>query len=89
LHNKASGIFAASGFAGQVIVMVTNSESFNNDTGIQASGVGATVYVGQSVVTANVLGLNAANSFLNTFGDNDVIGNTTDGSFTGAPVPKK
>ncbi len=52
-------------------------------TGILAAGTGATIRVGNTTVTGNATGVNPlASSTINTYGNNRVVGNTTDGSFT-------
>jgi hypothetical protein len=63
-------------------VMVRNSVVSNNAVGI-AADQGAIVRVGQSTVTANGTGWQAANGGqVQSFGNNNVAGNTSDGTVT-------
>ena len=82
-HNSGTGISLLERFCPAGHRHGDRRGDINIGTGISALGLGATVRVGQSVVTANALGLNAANSFLDSYGDDDVDGNTADGFFTG------
>ena len=63
--------------------MVVRSVAANNGTGIASTGVSATVRVSRSTITGNGLGVLATNSFLISYGDNNIEGNTTDGFPTG------
>jgi hypothetical protein len=68
--------------AGAAAGMVRNSTVSNNVVGIRADQ-GATVRVGQSTVTANSTGWQATNGgLLQSFGNNNVSGNGTDGTLT-------
>jgi hypothetical protein len=63
-------------------VMVRNSSASNNAVGISADQ-SAVVRVGQSTVTANGTGWQATNGGqVQSFGNNNVTGNTTDGILT-------
>jgi hypothetical protein len=66
-------------------VMVSRVVSANNSNqGILNGNTGATVRVGDSVVSGNVTGIsNGSGSFLTTYKNNQIRGNTTDGT----PLP--
>jgi len=85
-HNLGSGFAASSGITDQAFIVMTSSESSHNGTGILTSGVGANVYVGESVISANDIGMTPQNAFITTFGDNYIVGN--DSFFTGSLVKK-
>jgi len=56
-----------------------------NGYGVYATGTGATVQMSNSVVFGNSVGLGAVSgAALNSFGNNQVQGNTSNGSFTGS-----
>jgi hypothetical protein len=68
--------------ASGAVVMVRNSAISNNAVGIAADQL-AVVRVGQSTVTGNGIGLQTSNSGqIVSFGNNNLAGNTTDGSTT-------
>ena len=84
-NNGGSGFLATGGFAGGINLMVARSVAANNSgTGIAALGLGAHVRVTRSTVTGNGQGWQAANAFLESYGDNNVDGNTPDGSASGS-----
>ncbi len=71
-------------------VMATNSAVTNNSTGVQSDGANATIRIGNMTISRNGTGVSAANSSsLLSFGDNDIAGNVSDGSPTGAVIGKK
>jgi hypothetical protein len=64
-------------------IQLTNVTVFNNNTGLLADGGIAGMRVGNSTINANNTGLAVLNGgTLNTYGDNRVDGNVSDGSFT-------
>ena len=68
--------------------MVRNVVASNNNTGIAAS-TSSTVRVGQSVVTGNVTGVfTTGGGVLDSYGDNDINGNTTDNTAVLTLIPK-
>jgi len=76
-NNNAYGIGV-----GASAVMVRNSTVSNNAVGIRADQA-AILRVGQSTVTANGTGLQATNGgLLQSYGNNNVSGNGTDGTLT-------
>lgn len=79
-----SGIVAKALTSTATIVIKSSSIDGNPLFGINSNGVGATVRVGDTVITNNGTALNSANSAkLESFGDNDVTGNANPGAFTG------
>jgi|APAra7269096661_1048516.scaffolds.fasta_scaffold00119_43 hypothetical protein len=80
----ASGVVAKAPTGTATIVIKSSSISGNPVYGINSNGAGAAVRVGDTAITNNGTGLNAVNSAkLESFGDNDVTGNTIPGAFTG------
>jgi hypothetical protein len=80
----ATGIVAKAAASTATILIKSSSIDGNPLYGINANGVGATVRVGDTLITGNGTALNAINSAkLESFGDNDVSGNANPGAFTG------
>jgi hypothetical protein len=71
--------------------MIVNSTISNNfAAGLAADGAGATVRVGDSVITGNGTGVTIANgATLASYGDNYNDGNGTDGAFSAGILPKE
>lgn len=79
-----SGVVAKAPTGTATIVIKSSSISGNPVYGINSNGAGAAVRVGDTAITNNGTALNAVNSAkLESFGDNDVTGNTSPGAFTG------
>jgi hypothetical protein len=71
-------------------IQLTDSLVFNNTTGLQSNGSLAGMRVGNTTITANGTGVSILNSsVINTYGDNRLDGNVTDGAFTQPPLAKK
>jgi hypothetical protein len=71
-------------------IQVTNSTLYENGTGLRVDGALAGMRVGNTTVNSNTTGVLTVNGgFMNSYGDNRVDGNTTDGTFTGTILPKK
>jgi hypothetical protein len=80
----ASGVVAKATASTATILIKSSSIDGNPLFGINANGVGATVRVGDTLITGNGTALNAINTAkLESFGDNDVTGNANPGAFTG------
>lgn len=73
------------------VVMVSGSNvSHNSGTAIAANGLKARIRVGASTITGNSTGVALANgAIINTYGDNRLDGNGTDGTFTAPPLAPK
>jgi len=81
--NAIIGIVASDNGSGTTNVMIDRSASLDNTTGIQASGAGATIQIGDSTVTRNGTGLKPFNGgVINSYGTNKVNGNGSDGAAT-------
>jgi hypothetical protein len=76
--SNQAGIIAATG-AAPTSVMVTRTSSSYNTIGLQTSGAGATMRVGESVVTGNGTGVSGT---VLSYVTNQLNGNTTDGTLT-------
>jgi hypothetical protein len=76
--------FVALGTAGPVRMMLNRVTSSNNlGEGVRSAGANAVIRIGSSVVTANGTGLVAASSGqIQSYGNNQINGNTTDGTPT-------
>ncbi len=75
--NTAEGIWANAGAK----VMIDRTALVNNKNGVRSEQNGTIVYIGDSVVTGNTLGLDPAlGSTIFSYQTNKLIGNTTDGS---------
>jgi hypothetical protein len=91
-HNNVGILFKAPAGTGTIKLMLTNSTVANNaGQGIIANGPGVSARVGNTTITNNGTGLSipGATASLQSYGDNRLDGNGTDGSFTGLPIPKK
>ena len=77
------GIVASESGSGTTNVMIDRSASVDNTTGIQATNAGATIQIGDSMVTRNSTGLKPfSGGVINSYGTNKVDGNTSDGAAT-------
>ena len=84
-NNSSVGIAAST--AGTALLL-SNVVASNNNTGLAASA-SSTVRVGQSVVTGNVTGVfTTGGGVLDSYGDNDINGNTTDNTAVLTLIPK-
>jgi hypothetical protein len=81
--NAMIGIVASEGGSGTTNVMIDRSASVDNTTGVQATGAGTTILIGDSTVTRNGTGLKPfSGGVINSYGTNKVDGNTSDGAAT-------
>lgn len=80
--------FVALGAGGPVRMMLNRVTSTNNlGEGVRAAGANADIRIGSSVVTGNGTGLAAASSGqILSYGNNQINGNTVDGSATAVPL---
>jgi hypothetical protein len=84
-NNSSLGVGASTA---ATAVLLNNVVASNNNTGIAAS-TSSTVRVGQSVVTGNVTGVfTTGGGVLDSYGDNDINGNTTDNTAVLTPIAK-
>jgi hypothetical protein len=91
-NNNVGILFKAPAGTGTTKFMLTNSTVANNvSTGILANGTGVTARVGNTTITNNGTGVSipGALALLQSYGDNRLDGNTTDGAFTTPVIPKK
>ena len=80
----ATGVVAKAALSTATILIKSSSIDGNPLYGINSNGAGATVRVGDTLITGNGTALNAvATAKLESFGDNDVTGNANPGAFTG------
>jgi hypothetical protein len=90
--SSVNGIIAVSpGATPAVSVMVVDTLiALNGTAGISASGLGTTVRVSDSTITANNNGVTiAASAVVNTYLDNRLDGNAANGVFTAPQLQKK
>jgi len=86
-HNSAG--FGAASSGGASVVMVRNSTTFKNGTGLFANGTAATLRFTRTTVTGNNQGLATGTSgILASYGDNNIDGNTSAGA-TPSTIPLK
>jgi Right handed beta helix region len=84
-NNSSVGIAASTA---ATAILLSNVVASNNNTGLAANS-SSTVRVGQSVVTGNVTGVFTTGAgVLDSYGDNDINGNTTDNTVALAPITK-
>jgi len=81
--NGSFGIIAVGGAAVNLDIQ-RSSSNLNGGAGIRASGAGAQIFIGSSMVTANDIGFSAVNGgAIFSFGNNAVDNNTSNGAATG------
>jgi hypothetical protein len=88
---NATGVHAAGGPSGGVLIQITRSSVVNNvNTGVLADGSAASLaLLSNTLVSGNGTGLaSAAGAQLDTYKNNSVNGNTTDGVFTTPLTPQ-
>jgi hypothetical protein len=87
-NNFFTGVIATSlSGAAATAVMVRNSVASNNGTGLEAN-TNSVLRVGHSVVTGNGTGaLTFGAGILDSYGDNDIDGNTSDNTGVLTPIP--
>ena len=88
---NASGIVANAPGTTQTTVFLNDSIVSGNSTlGLRAIGTAARIRVANSVITANQTGLViTSGGFINTYGNNRLDGNVTDGAFTAPALPEE
>jgi hypothetical protein len=88
-NNSGAGTNAGAAFGnGPTAVIVRNVVASNNKTGLEADGSGVILRVAHSVVTGNGTGVNTSGGgTIQSYGDNDINGNTNDnfGALTTIP----
>ena len=85
-NNGSFGIGGAS-TNGAIQIMVRNCTISNNNEGIESNGSPVVIRVTRSTITANIRGVLAGNSgLLISYGDNNIDGNTANGSPTSTIV---
>src|SRR5262249_40185750 len=78
--NVADGILA-SNISGSTSVMVRNCTiSRNGFNGLEADFAGSTIWLTRSSVTGNAVGWSSGGGSVLTFGDNEIVGNTSGNS---------
>jgi hypothetical protein len=88
IANQGTGVGVSAGL-GTAVVMVRSSTIANSATGIGVNHAGATARVARSTITGNNLGWTAVDgATLSSYGDNNVDGNTTDGTPTNTITTK-
>ena len=78
-----TGISAWDDVSGGTKLMVERSAAVNGSgvsVGVFATGVGATIWIGNSTVSGNETGLHAQGAAIHSYATNKVNGNTTDGA---------
>ena len=89
---STNGITAATPAATPPVqVMLTDSLiALNGGSGINATGAGTVMRVGNTTITGNNVGVTiAAGATVNTYEDNRLDGNAANGVFTAPAIPKK
>jgi hypothetical protein len=86
--NSFSGIAAVTtGGAGTSAVMVNRATSVNNNTGLNSTGPTSTIRVGSSTITGNNIGVvSGSGGVLQSYGNNQINGNVTDGTIPTIPL---
>ncbi len=91
LTSAANGlVINAPAGGGATGVVVTDSiVEQNTGIGISAVGTGANARVSQTNITGNGTGVSTTGGVIASYGDNLLDGNGVNGTFTGAPLPRK
>ena len=80
-HLAANQTGISTNSAGSRITMIVNDSSITNNatTGVAASGLSTTIWLGNNTITGNAIGVSAAGgAALNSFGNNRLRGNPND-----------
>jgi hypothetical protein len=87
---NADGIFVNANTVGAVVMVANSNVSNNTVTGISASGASARIRVGNTSIHENSLGVaTGGGGIVNTYGDNRLNGNGTDGVFNLPAIGKQ
>jgi hypothetical protein len=88
---NVNGIYANATAANLATVMLSNSVvSGNTVVGLRANGASARIRVANSVISGNQLGVGPQNGgIINTYGNNQLDGNNTDGTFNTPALPQQ
>jgi hypothetical protein len=89
--NGSNGFIAVTpvGGASVIVDIQRSSSNLNGGAGIRASGAGAQIFVGTSMVTANTTGFSAVNGgVIMSYGNNALDNNTSNGAATGSVSPQ-
>lgn len=91
VSNSGTGLFfRAPASLGTVNATVNGATSASNNIGVAANGTGAVARIGNSTISANATGLAAfVGATIASFGDNRLIGNTTNGTFATPIIAKQ
>jgi len=82
--NDSGGLYVKPSGTGSAHATVTGSSFSNNQSGVEASGSGAVIYMSGNTVTLNVAGIVTTNGgAVLSQGNNGIMGNSTDGAPTG------
>ena len=69
-------------YANLGMMTITRCTSVGNANGILSDSGGTTIYISDSTISTNTLGVGGVNGNLTSRGNNTLYGNTTDGAFT-------
>jgi hypothetical protein len=69
-------------YANLGVMTIARCTSSSNSNGILADNGGTTIYVSDSTITANAIGLGGLGGTIRSRGNNTLLTNTTDGAFT-------
>lgn len=93
VSGSAQGVVAFTPASTTTAKVTISDSSIVNNTGfgLLAAGATATMWVGSTTISGNATGVNviAGGAQINTFGDNYLIGNTADGTFTTPVTPTR
>lgn len=88
VNNTIDGVHAFSAVGAGTTVLVDQSEvSHNGGIGLRTSGGAAVLRSANSLISGNATGVSAGGGELCTFTNNQLSGNTSNGSFTGTCSP--
>jgi hypothetical protein len=84
LNGNTQAGFAGSSGAAVTFATLTSVAAIGNGTGIQVTGATSQIKVGSSTISGNVTGVSGGPL---SFGNNELVGNASDGSLTPIPPP--
>jgi hypothetical protein len=88
LHANRIGLSSTAG-TGSIRIAVSNGDvQQSSSSGIRSAGATSSIYVTNSTISQNKVGLSHANGKLISVGGNILIGNVTKGTFTATQAPK-
>ena len=86
VNNTGAGLLVS---GASTIMLVNSNVSQNVSFGIRTNGGSPFMRVGNTTITANGTGVAVTTGVIQSYGTNRLNGNTTEGAFSGSPIPQQ